>query len=109
MECTGTSRSGRQIPPYVGSGVTSDTFAEETDAVQAVIAAGAAVEAGRLEEHIASIRMRKRAARQSGVPGVYWDKGKQKWQVGVKRRHLGYFDTVEAATLALLQESASKV
>ena len=33
--------------------------------------------------------------------GVVWDKRRQKWKVRAKGRSLGYFDTVEAAALAL--------
>lgn len=33
----------------------------------------------------------------SGYRGVYWNKRRKKWRAYIRRQHLGYFDTKEAA------------
>ena len=46
-------------------------------------------------------RDRRRSPRQSGVRGVVWNKGCQRWQAQIRHRgkdfYLGVFDTVEEA------------
>jgi hypothetical protein len=47
----------------------------------------------------------------SGFKGVYWDKARGAWRATITlncvRRHLGYFDTPEAAHAAYVKASAS--
>ncbi len=47
---------------------------------------------------------RRRSTNTSGVTGVYWSKGKSRWQASIchggKLRHLGYFDDKQAAIAA---------
>ena len=63
-------------------------------------------EKGRSVKQISAIVAGKVTARNSsGVRGVNWHKGKQKWVVRVSNgkggmRTIGYFDTIEAATYA---------
>ena len=43
---------------------------------------------------------RKHAGNKSGVVGVTWARQQSKWKVSFGRRHLGYFDTLDAASTA---------
>jgi hypothetical protein len=47
----------------------------------------------------------------SGVTGVIWDKEKRKWEarhrVDRKHKHVGYFDNIESARLAVIESRVS--
>lgn len=57
----------------------------------------------RVVDHQTNMRnLKRRGTNTSGVTGVSWFARHQKWQVRIGASHLGYFDTLEAATAARL-------
>lgn len=55
----------------------------------------------RVVDHQTNMRnVKRRTDSTSGIPGVCWFKPKRKWMVRVGHKHIGYFDTLEAASEA---------